>query len=101
MRITSVGSIGIGTTLPVSTLHVDGILSTREIRLIDTPARIYGNAELDNLYVPVSGNICIGITNPNVSLQIETTNAIKIPVGTTAQRPPTVQVGQIRYNSTK
>ena len=100
MRITSTGNIGIGVTNPISKVQIDGQLSIPTIQLIGT-ARLYGNADLDNLYVPASGNIGIGITNPNVSLQIETTNAIKIPVGTTAQQPSTVEVGQIRFNSTK
>lgn len=34
------------------------------------------------------------------SLELTGTSALKIPVGTTAQRPGTPVLGQIRYNST-
>ena len=38
-------------------------------------------------------------TTPNVVLDIRTTDAVKLPVGTTAQRP-TAGTGMIRYNTT-
>lgn len=43
----------------------------------------------------------VGINNvtPSVSLDLSATDAIRIPVGTTAQRPTGVQ-GYIRYNTT-
>jgi hypothetical protein len=44
------------------------------------------------------GNVGIGTTNPSVSLDISDTDAIKIPAGTTAQRP-TGANGMLRYNS--
>lgn len=37
---------------------------------------------------------------PAVTLEAEGTDAIKIPSGTTAQRPATAEVGQVRHNST-
>lgn len=43
-------------------------------------------------------NVGINTSNPNVSLQVATTDAIALPVGTDAQRP-TPQPGYIRYNS--
>ena len=45
------------------------------------------------------GNVGIGTTTPSVSLDISSTNAIKIPVGTTAQRP-TAANGMMRLNTT-
>jgi len=47
------------------------------------------------------GNVGIATNDAKVLFHIEGTDAIKIPVGTTAQRPITLQVGQMRYNSTK
>jgi hypothetical protein len=44
-------------------------------------------------------NIGIGTTQPTVSIDINRTDAIKIPKGTTAERPTTLQKGLIRYNS--
>lgn len=46
-----------------------------------------------------NGNVGVGITQPFVKFQIEGTDAIKIPIGTTAQRPITLEDGQIRYNT--
>ena len=50
-----------------------------------------------------NGNIGIGTNNPAVKLHINSTDAIKIPVGTTAQRPTansSSHYGYIRYNTT-
>src|SRR3989344_5323235 len=46
-----------------------------------------------------SGKIGIGTPSPSVALSIDATDAIKIPVGTTGERPGAVQAGQIRYNT--
>ena len=48
-----------------------------------------------------TGDIGIGISFPNIKFQIEGTDAIKIPQGTTAERPSTEEDGQIRYNTEK
>ena len=45
------------------------------------------------------GNVGIGTLAPSVKLDINSTDAIKVPVGTTAQRP-TAADGMIRFNST-
>ena len=44
------------------------------------------------------GRLGIGVTNPSVVLEATSTDAIKVPVGTTAERP-TGAAGYIRYNS--
>jgi len=47
-----------------------------------------------------SGNVGIGTTSPAVSLDIGgNTDAIKMPIGTTAQRPASPANGMIRYNT--
>src|SRR3989344_5753515 len=46
-----------------------------------------------------SGKIGIGTSSPSVALSIDATDAIKIPVGTTGERPRAVQDGPIRYNT--
>lgn len=45
-------------------------------------------------------NIGINTTSPGVSVQINTTDGIAVPTGTTAQRPSAPPAGTIRYNTT-
>jgi hypothetical protein len=56
------------------------------------------------LYVSGSnGNVGIGTTTPNTGAALDmsaNTNAVLLPVGTTAQRPSTGVNGMLRYNST-
>ena len=47
----------------------------------------------------VSGNIGIDTMQPRTSVDIQATDAIIVPVGTTAQRPSSPVVGMIRFNS--
>ena len=47
-----------------------------------------------------SGQVGIGTTTPSTKLDVSGTDAIGIPSGTNAQRPSTLRVGQIRYNTT-
>jgi len=56
---------------------------------------VIGTSEL---YIDTTGYIGIGTTSPAVALDIYSTNAIRLPVGTTAQRP-TGGTGMLRYNS--
>ena len=48
--------------------------------------------------VLMQGNIGIGTTNPLVSIDINRTDAIRLPVGNNSQRPTGIN-GYIRYNS--
>ena len=55
------------------------------------------------LFIKDGGNIGIKTINPTVSFEINTTDSIKLPKGTTAQRPQSLtstDKGFIRYNST-
>jgi hypothetical protein len=52
------------------------------------------------LYVDIpNSKVGIGQSSPDVSLDINATDAIQMPAGTTAQRP-TAQAGMFRYNTT-
>ena len=55
-------------------------------------------ATTERLRINTSGNVGIGTNNPSVKLDINSTDAIKLPIGTNAQRP-TGADGLIRYNS--
>lgn len=55
----------------------------------------------ERVRVQSGGNVGIGSTAPTVSVDIsEKTDAVALPVGTTAQRPATAYGGYIRWNST-
>lgn len=55
-----------------------------------------------NFVVTGNGKIGINTQTPKVKLDIQSTDAIKVPSGTTLERPtaPNTQLGQIRYNTT-
>lgn len=53
----------------------------------------------DAFTVLKNGNIGIGDSTPSYILDINGTGAIKLPVGTTAQRPGSLTAGLFRYNS--
>ncbi len=46
------------------------------------------------------GNVGIGTTTPTATLDVGGTGAIKLPVGTSAERPVSPPTGSLRYNST-
>ena len=54
------------------------------------------------LNIGSTGNVGIGASSPSVSLDIGSkTDAIKIPIGTSAQRPASPANGMVRYNTTE
>ena len=53
----------------------------------------------DAVSINAAGRLGIGISNPSVSLEVNATDSLKVPVGTTAQRPAAPQQGYIRYNT--
>ena len=77
-----------GTTSIYGNLDVSGTLD------------ISGLSTFDNSMV-VLGGLRLGQSGlPAVTLDISATDALRIPVGTSGQRPGTQQPGQIRYNTT-
>jgi hypothetical protein len=50
-----------------------------------------------HLTIDASGNIGVGIDQPSVKFHIEGTDAIKIPVGDTSERPSSPEAGMVRY----
>ena len=105
------GNVGIGTTDPSGgKLHVVGDIYTtgKILGEVGGSSLIVGGTTYQNGNAPtngmlVEGKVGIGTTSPDVKLHINDTGAIKIPKGTTNQRPSTsseAQQGYIRYNST-
>ena len=84
MIIDSNGNIGIGTQAPSNKLDIFG------------DAQIRNNLIVDKVYATKIG---INTSNPSISLDINTKDAIKVPVGTTQERPNGIS-GFLRYNST-
>ena len=88
----------------MSQLNVDKVVSltggsgTAEFQL-----EASGNFNFDSgtLYVDSSNNrVGVNDASPSYTLDITGTDAMKVPVGTTAQRPGSVTEGLFRYNST-
>jgi hypothetical protein len=82
---------GIGTSNPLYQLDVYG------------DSRLTGSLTMSNFGViqlfTSNNELGIGTSNPQVALHINATDAIRIPVGTTAQRPTLPAQGDIRYNT--
>jgi hypothetical protein len=62
------------------------------------PMTFYTNGS-ERMRLDTSGNLGLGTNSPAVRLAVSSTDAILVPVGTTAQRP-TGSSGYLRFNST-
>lgn len=97
---------GSGSGLDADTL--DGLSSSSFLRgdsnqTINANLTVTGGLDVsaDALYVNASNDrVGMGTSSPSVKLDINSTDAIKIPVGTTAQRPSPPQTGMVRMNTT-
>lgn len=122
-RFDATGNFGIGTQTPASALDVTGTINatagvttnagsqgTPAYRfLADTSSGMYSTGSgvgistggVGRFLINSSGNIGVGTMSPSVSLDLSGRfDAIRLPAGTTAQRPGTPVNGDIRYNTT-
>ena len=60
---------------------------------------VFFNSNQEKMRLTKAGYLGIGSSNPQVSLEINATDAILLPKGNTSQRPGTPQQGLIRYNT--
>ena len=94
-------SFTVGGTLSVTGNSTIGSASTSTVTLnaatVSTPNGV--NFDSNTLVIDATNNrIGVKVASPSISFDVSGTDAIRIPVGTTAQRP-TAATGQIRYNS--
>ena len=74
-----------------------------KLRARDTAGLSLEDDDGNGIFIEDGGDVGIGTTNPSVGLEINHTDALKIPKGTTVQRPTsnsTTHKGYIRYNTT-
>ena len=101
-----------GTVSAELNLHDSGASAdTRRARLsmMDTSFKLSALNDADNAvtheFITMktdTGNVGIGTISPSVSLDVSSkTDAIRTPIGTTAQRPSSPGHGMIRYNTTE
>ena len=122
--LTTLGSVGIGTTNPGNMLEISsngltkGLVITKNgtnaaflghngsgdeglLTLSDAgTTKVVFNGETGQHSYINSGNLGINSTAPRTSLDIRKTDAVVVPVGTTGQRP-TPAAGMFRYNTTE
>jgi hypothetical protein len=100
LRKATVGDI-LGSGLPVIT---GSVTASAGADLVVTPASTFkldvaGALEADSLNI-TGNSTTVGTMTVGGLVTFNATSAVKIPVGTTAERPATAVAGQFRYNST-
>jgi len=97
--VDSAGRVVTGSsTIPIPNEISDGV---GESITADSNGLTFDTSNTARMRINMNGNIAIGTTTANVSLDLsKETDALALPSGTTAQRPSSPVNGDIRYNST-
>lgn len=90
------GNLGVGTTSPLRRLSLGN--SGVGIDDLGSGVLAFFTGAGEQMRINSAGLVGIGTTNPQVALDINATDAIRLPRGTTAQRP-TGATGMLRFNT--
>jgi UDP-3-O-[3-hydroxymyristoyl] glucosamine N-acyltransferase len=97
VKVTDILEIHNEGTGPALTVNQIDSLNQDIVHFQDDSANVFTIGSLGHTYI--AGNLSIGIGSTEYKLQIESTDGILIPRGTTGQRP-TLTSGLMRYNTT-
>jgi len=95
-------NVGIGTEYPNNMLDiVNGGIDIHGNDTIDNTflLNVSNTSNLNTLIVRNNGRIGIGTDNPSTILEIQGTDALRVPVGNISNRPNEGKLGYIRYNN--
>jgi len=104
MRIDSSGNVGIGEISPDESLVVNGgvkIKSTNKLSFSNTSDQTYIHAVGSNLLAFGTDSTERMRIDSSGDITMSGTGSVKIPSGTTAQRPSSPTAGMVRYNTTE
>jgi len=87
-------NLGVNQPNPTAKTHITNTENQNSLQ-VDDEANDATPFVVDSL-----GNVGVQTTMPTVSLDVNTTDAIGMPNGTTAQRPVVANTGDMRFNST-
>jgi hypothetical protein len=92
----SAGATGVqGITGPTGPGTICGTAASGYVTMFTSPTDICNSVLFQS-----GSNVGLGTTTPSVSFQVNSTSAIGLPAGTTAQQPAGAPTGAIRYNNT-
>jgi microcystin-dependent protein len=92
LYITGAGNLGVGDNSAPARVYVKGDGTNPIIAAVD-------NTNVAKLYVDPAGKVGVNTNAPGVSLDVRTTDAVKMPSGTSAQRPVAPLAGTTRFNT--
>ena len=83
----------------VKDTNQDTYISAESYPTSNDDALVFFNSNIERMRILKDGNVGIGTSNPLVSLHIAGTDSLRVPSGTTLQRPSSAAPGYVRYNT--